>query len=209
MNISRSTIPDPSERKLAVAMLLGQRLRELGHDTDPGRIIDLFGGGRSDWYYCPVDGRDVFSLDEERQQWSVESNGKLRLIVERRYNTNRQFPEPKKGFDIDKLAKAISEEATARKTYEERAEQEEKGRDHSRATMGEVIDELGLKAADEDDILFRRHRFQCGNLTMRPRCNGVNVELDVTISDKAKLVEAVRLLKDAGLLDYDESEPSS
>jgi uncharacterized protein YeaO (DUF488 family) len=106
LKLDRGSLPDVRERELAVRWALGAKLRELGHATT--------GTGN-------VDGFTLFEIAEQRSSgysWQRSSRGSNRLRIKvAHYRTGwshfreapRQFPEPNKGFDIDKIAAIISE----------------------------------------------------------------------------------------------------
>jgi hypothetical protein len=150
LKLDRGSLPDVHERELAVRWALGAKLRELGHATT--------GAGK-------VDGFNLFEISEQRRRsYSYysdnRSSNRLRIKVSHHrigYGHNdppRQFPEPNKGFDIDKIAGVISEhvkEATRLRDHESRR----KSNDHAgRQLLWRAVRSFGLpEYSGETDYL--------------------------------------------------------
>lgn len=92
----RESVPSVTERKLAIVWAIGAKLRKLGHKTGVCYVID----GHS----------IVATLSEDSIQrgYSRKPSNKLRFVFGN-YGSKRQFPEPKSGFDIDKIAGLMSQ----------------------------------------------------------------------------------------------------
>jgi hypothetical protein len=96
----RKAVPNVDERRLAIAWMLGAKLRELGHATAAVRFV---------W---AVDGHSlsVRLTEDSHAGYTRGLSGNLRFVLGG-YGHKRQFPEPKGGFDIDKIAGLMSDMA--------------------------------------------------------------------------------------------------
>lgn len=150
LDLSRETTPDLKERKLAVLWALGAKLRQLGHKTT------------CTWRTCKVDGLSLFEIKVQGAKWSWRANERrLRIIVEhyRAYQYHgdarpRQFPEPNKGFDIDKIAMIISAHVNEAKQHKLEEQKNEHAERHSTQELWHAIRDLKLPISHTESSVY-------------------------------------------------------
>lgn len=169
---------DAQARMFVLYGQIGARLRELGHETGLRYKVD------DEW--------SPFSITIDNPSYRyANSNLKLRVQVGD-YQGRKQFPQRRDGFDVDKIAAAISEEVR-RQAEQTRCTQQCRANDKKHtAILLKVAKEMGLDA--DLGAVF-------GDLSIKASASGIQVMLTVRdIKDEAKLRSVLTALQATGLV---------
>lgn len=171
---------DTLARMFVLYGALGARLRQLGHETKSLRYID--------------DEYGVFDVTVDDNGYSSKSR-KLRVQVSG--DKKVQFPEPRNGFNVDKIAGVISAEIHRRK---EQQKQQKKMRDQDR-THNEVF-----------RIICQEYGFSMmmgmvfGDFQMQANSQGFRVEFKKTFRTEAEFRDFLTKAQAAGLISRPDPE---
>jgi hypothetical protein len=154
---------------------LGAKLRELGHDTKSLNNIDGEYG--------------LFSISVDDNGYS---NRERKIRVQVQADRRIQFPESKKGFNLDKIAGAISAEIQRRK--------ERQRQDRERRNRDQVNNEIFNRIVQENGFATTMGMVYEGPFRLTPNSRGFRVEFTQTFETEAEFRDFIAKAQKGGLL---------
>lgn len=181
MNKFEKRAEDNHARMFVLYGQIGAKLREMGHETGMSYRVDGI--------WNPLD-ITVDSPDYRRHKKDGDED-KLRIQIRTPFG-KKQFPQRKKGWDIDAICKFVSEEINRQKVDDTREQQRRKNDKKYTAMLLKVAAELGLDASMGQVY---------GPLAVRATPQGVRVTLTVhDIQNEWDLKDVILKMQGTGLI---------